>query len=447
MVSSTSCRGVALTTLLGVLGRGYGETATCHVLYLPDGDSHHDSALFDKHKETFFRYLAGRKKSSRAAEVNAACGEIHFYMLLPPHPQRRWFTSRPSPQYPDQPEFTDPTDQQLIYSLEYLFGKINRLADRMPLQSIFLVGVYSGAAMAIQTALLYPGVLGGVLLFAGWIPLRNGAAHLYERVHDWSLLMRTPMSGVQSVQRGPETLKIHGPLHDHSQELARAGSLGVIHYEAPTEEFPWGALTSMMIRPVCGVIWVAPQRWSQRKMKSEEDLVREILLGDQHSEAREGLRRLCGTSIELIYHRMSRHGMRESKTAASLISYRLVEDLSRLRRGDFTPLRIVLGGNEIGADAVARFVLQNPELIQTVSGILLLNPTAGTPHPYVNRTGPRRLSISHARKSDPAELNTKLLQGFSDLFSAVPRRCVVTLIVKEVSELLVMGNWAEAVGS
>ncbi|KAF4721578.1 hypothetical protein FOZ62_030461, partial [Perkinsus olseni] len=42
-------------------------------------------------------------------------------------------------------------------------------------------------------------------------------------------------------------------------------------------------------------------------------------------------------------------------------------------------------------------------------------------------------------------LNTKLLRGFSDLFSAVPRRCVVTLIVKEVSELLVMGNWAEAV--
>ncbi|KAF4717317.1 hypothetical protein FOZ62_028377, partial [Perkinsus olseni] len=132
-------------------------------------------------------------------------------------------------------------------------------------------------------------------------------------------------------------------------------------------------------------------------------------------------------------------------TAASLISYRLVEDLSRLRRGGITPLRIVLAGNEIGADAVGRFVLQNPELIQTVSGILLLNPTAGTPHPYVNRTGPRRLSISHGRKSDPAELNTKLLQGFSDLFSAVPRRCVVTLIVKEVSELLVMGNWAEAV--
>ncbi|KAF4690380.1 hypothetical protein FOZ60_000259 [Perkinsus olseni] len=301
---------------------------------------------------------AGRKKSSRAAEVNAACGEIHFDMLLPPHPQRRWFTSRPSPQYPDQPEFTDPTDQQLIYSLEYLFGKINRLADRVPLQSIFLVGVYSGAAMAIQTALLYPGILGGVLFFAGWIPLRNGAAHLYERVYQRGLKLCLIATGWQ--------------------ELARAGSLGVIHYEAPTEEFPWGALTSMMIRPVCGVIWVAPQRWRQRKMKSEEDLVREILLGDQHSEAGEGLRRLCGTSIELIYHRMSRHGMRESKyvTAASLISYRLVEDLSRLRRGGITPLRIVLGGNEIGADAVGRFVLQNPELIQTVSGILLLNPTA-----------------------------------------------------------------------
>ncbi|KAF4656881.1 hypothetical protein FOL46_007643, partial [Perkinsus olseni] len=411
------------------------------------GDSHHDSALFDKHKENFFRYLAGRKKSSRAAEVNATCGEIHFDMLLPPHPQRRWFTSRPSPQYPDQPEFTDPTDQQLIYSLEYLFGKINRLADRVPLQSIFLVGVYSGAAMAIQTALLYPGIIGGVLSFAGWIPLRNGAVHLYERVHGWSLLMRTPISGVQSVRRGGETLKIHGPLHDHSQELARAGSLGVIYYEAPTEEFPWGALTSMMIRPVCGVVWVSSQRWRRRKLKSEEELVREILLGDRHSEAGEGLRRLCGTSIELIYRRMSRHDMRKSKyvTAASLISYRLVGDLFRLRRGDIPPLRLVLGGNEIGADAVDRFVFQNPELIQTVSGTLLLNPTEGTPHPYLNRTGPRRLPISHAKKSSPAELKRKLLQGFSDLFSAVPRRCVITLIVKEVSELLVMGNWAEAV--
>ncbi|KAF4666907.1 hypothetical protein FOZ61_009115 [Perkinsus olseni] len=382
------------------------------------GDGHHDSALFEKHKGAFFGYLAGRKHSSRAAEVNAACGEIHFDMLLPPHPQRRWFTSRPSPQYPDQPEFTDPTDQQLIYSLEHLFGNINRLADRVPLQSIFLVGVYSGAAMAIQTALLYPGILGGVLFFAGWIPLRNGAAHLYERVHDWSLLMRTPISGVQSVRRGPEALKVHGPLHDHSQELARAGSLGVIHYEAPTEEFPWGALTSMMIRPVCGVIWVAPLRWRRRKMKSEEELANP-------------------KSRVLVVALL--------RTAGNRISYGLIGDLYRLRSEDIPPLRIVLGGNQIGAATVDRFVSQNRELIQTVSGILLLNPIEGTPHSHLNRTGPRRLTILHGRKSSPAELSTKLLQGFSDLFSAVPRRCVVTLIVKEVSELLVMGNWAEAV--
>ncbi|KAF4723946.1 hypothetical protein FOZ63_008978, partial [Perkinsus olseni] len=216
-------------------------------------------------------------------------------------------------------------------------------------------------------------------------------------------------------------------------ELARAGSLGVIYDEAPTEEFPWGALTSMMIRPVCGVIWVAPLRWRRRKMKSEEELVREILHGHGHLEAGQGLRRLCGTSIELIYRRMSWQDMRESKykTAGNRISYGLIGDLYRLRSEDIPPLRIVLGGNQIGAATVDRFVSHNRELIQTVSGILLLNPIEGTPHSHLNRTGPRRLTILHGRKSSPAELSTKLLQGFSDLFSAVPRRCVVTLIVKE----------------
>ncbi|KAF4690378.1 hypothetical protein FOZ60_000257 [Perkinsus olseni] len=453
MVSYISCRGVALTTLMAVLGRTYGETATCHVLYLPEGKSFDDSALFDKHKEAFFGYLNGRKKSSRAAEVNAACGEIHFDMLLPPHPQRRWFTSRPSQQYPDQPEFTDPTDQQLIYSLEYLFGNINRLADRVPLQSIFLVGVYSGAAMAIQTALLYPGILGGVLSFAGWIPLLNGAAHLTaENPDDWSRT-RTPICEIETVWRGTDLLSITGLPQDRvSVVLSTSGFLKPSFCSARDEAGIWNNLMSMMTQPICGVLWAAPSRmgilhYKKRKRKQME----ELLNGHGDSEASQKLRQVCGSRVQLELRLMSLESEREVSKAkpemASSIPFyvELEGGYDRLNWGRISTHRIVVGGKSEGAQAVKRFVMENPAITRASAGMLLLNMPKATRRFDLNDPGVPVVSVNHAKKSKTAELNTKLLQGFSDLFWAVPRRCVVTLIVKEVSELLVMGNWAEAV--
>ncbi|KAF4666908.1 hypothetical protein FOZ61_009116 [Perkinsus olseni] len=453
MVSFTSCRGVALTTLIAVLSRGYGETAICHVLYLPDGDSHHDSVLFDKHKETFFGYLADRKKSNRAAEVNAACGEIHFDMLLPPHPQRRWFTSRPSPQYPDQPEFTDPTDQQLIYSLEYLFGEINRLADRVPLQSIFLVGVYSGAAMAIQTALLYPGILGGVLSFAGWIPLLNGAAHLTAENPDNWRRARTPICEIETVWRGTNLLSMTGLPQDRvSVVLSKSGFLKPSFCSARDEAGIWNNLMSMMTQPICGVLWAAPSRMAILNYKTRKrKQMGELLNGHGDSEASQKLRQVCGSRVQLELHLMSLESEREVSKAkpemASSIPFyvELEGGYDRLSWGRIPTHRIVVGGKSEGAQAVKRFVMENPAITRASAGILLLNMPKATRRFDLNDPGVPVVSVNHAKKSKTTELNRKLLQGFSDLFSAVPRRCVVTLIVQEVSELLVMGNWAEAV--
>ncbi|EER16224.1 hypothetical protein Pmar_PMAR003687 [Perkinsus marinus ATCC 50983] len=138
------------TILMTVFGRAYGGNAACHVLYLPDRNTPVDRDLFEKHKESFNGYLAHVEPSSAAGAVRATCPKIEFEMLAPPHPQTQWFTITPSPHYPGQPGYTDPTDQQLINSLAYITGRINRIANRIPLQSIFLIGVYSGAAIAIQ---------------------------------------------------------------------------------------------------------------------------------------------------------------------------------------------------------------------------------------------------------------------------------------------------------
>ncbi|KAF4753646.1 hypothetical protein FOZ62_000940, partial [Perkinsus olseni] len=107
--------------------------------------------------------------------------------------------------------------------------------------------------------------------------------------------------------------------------------------------------------------------------------------------------------------------------------------------------RIVVGGESVGGQAVKRFVTGNPAITRASAGILLLNMPKATRRSDLNDPGVPVMSVEHTKESSATELNRKLLQGFSDLFSAVPRRCVVTLIVKEVSELLVMGNWAEAV--
>ncbi|KAF4656882.1 hypothetical protein FOL46_007644, partial [Perkinsus olseni] len=456
MAPPVSCRGVALTILMAVLGRGFGETATCHVLYLPDGDSHHDSALFDKHKENFFRYLAGRKKSSRDAEVNAACGEIHFDMLLLPHPQRRWFTSRPSPQYPDQPEFTDPTDQQLIYSLEYLFGKINRLADRVPLQSIFLVGIYSGAAMAIQTALLYPGILGGVLSFAGWIPLLNGAAHLIvANPHQWGIT-RTPICEIKRVWRGRRPLSTAGFSHDHiSMVLAQSGFLEALYCGESDEAPIWGSLASVMSRPVCGVLWVAPStsRIGDSKKRREERM-RKLLNGPGDPEAMEDLRRVCGARIKLVYSLMSpEDAQKVARNWAAVLRGEALTSLNYEFNEGYHALSVqripgwyyqLTASSSVGRVWEVKLT-GNPAITRASAGILLLNMPKATRRSDLDDPGVPAVAVEHTKESSTRELNSKLLQGFSDLFSAVPRRCVITLIVEEVSELLVMGNWAEAV--
>ncbi|EER16225.1 hypothetical protein Pmar_PMAR003688 [Perkinsus marinus ATCC 50983] len=206
-----------MAVLMAVLGSVYGEPPGCHVFYMQDRNSSSDSALFNKHKQAFFKYLVGQKDVMKARAVRATCPKIEFEM----------FTITPSPHYPGQPGYTDPTDQQLINSLAYITGHINRIANRIPLQSIFLIGVYSGAAIAIQTVILYPGKLGGVFSFAGWIPLSKGAAHLIK------------------------------PAQDEKMVLAASGFLDSFHSEAPTEEWPWGTLSSMMARPTCGVVWLA----------------------------------------------------------------------------------------------------------------------------------------------------------------------------------------------